>query len=63
MRIAWYKKSIKKEEENEKEIERLNKIIEVLEEQLLLICEMYYDDKETEEMEKWIKELKGSDKE
>ena len=46
-----------------REIERLKKIIEKLEEKLLLICEMYYDDKDTEEMKDWIKEIKGSDKE
>lgn len=42
-----------------KEIERLKRVVEELENKLLLICEMYYDDKDTEEMERWIKEIKG----
>lgn len=46
-----------------REIARLNKIIDELENQLLLICEMYYDDKDTDEMKAWIKEVKDSDKE
>lgn len=47
-----------------KRIAEQEKIIERLENELKLICEMYYEDKEREEIEKWIDEIKlGSDKE
>lgn len=45
-----------------KEIERLKGIIKQMEDKLLMICEMYYDDKDTEDMKEWINTIKGDDK-
>ena len=56
-----YKEIHKRLDEREQEIERLNNIIKQLENQLKLICEMYYDDKDTAAMEQWIEELKGAE--
>lgn len=42
-----------------KDIENLKRIVGEFENKLLLIGEMYYDDKEAEEMKDWIADIKG----
>lgn len=56
--VEGNKELLEKNKEYKREIEKLNHINEQLEKKIKLICEMYYEDKETQEMEQWIKELK-----
>ena len=45
------------------ELKEKENVIKVLEDQLLIIYEMYYDKEDKEKLIEWIKEIKGSDKE
>lgn len=48
--------------ELKQEIKEKENVIKILEDQLLIIYEMYYDKEDKEKLIEWIKEIKGSDK-